>query len=132
MFVARPRLPPLILMWLLLLGLMKQTTGSAPMASGRAIRLHTYGIQAVVFLFRFGKDGSMVVTMADAERVLDTASKTRLCKREPERLLEVFMENCGAGEDRIYSCIDFLFNPSGCEMVQPVSLAKNSCLLQGC
>lgn len=55
--------------------------------------------QAVVFLFRFGHDGSsMVVTMADAERVLDTASKTRLCRRDPELLLEVFMENCGAGE----------------------------------
>lgn len=56
--------------------------------------------QAVVFLFRFGHDGSsMVVTMADAERVLDTASKTRLCRRDPELLLEVFMENCGAGEE---------------------------------
>lgn len=55
--------------------------------------------QAVVFLFRFGHDGSsMVVTMADAERVLDTASKTRLCRRDPELLLEVFMENCGAGK----------------------------------
>lgn len=52
-----------------------------------------------MFLFRFGHDGSsMVVTMADAERVLDTASKTRLCRRDPELLLEVFMENCGAGE----------------------------------
>lgn len=40
----------------------------------------------------------MVVTMADAERVLDTASKTRLCRRDPELLLEIFMENCGAGE----------------------------------
>lgn len=57
--------------------------------------------QAVVFLFRFGQDGgSMVVTMADAERVLDTASKTRLCRRDPELLLEVFMEHCGAGEPR--------------------------------
>lgn len=56
--------------------------------------------QAVVFLFRFGQDGgSMVVTMADAERVLDTASKTRLCRREPEYILEVFMANCGARED---------------------------------
>lgn len=56
-------------------------------------------MQAVVFLFRFGHDGSsMVVTMADAERVLDTASKTRLCRRDPELLLEIFMENCGAGE----------------------------------
>lgn len=52
-----------------------------------------------MFLFRFGHDGSsMVVTMADAERVLDTASKTRLCRRDPELLLEIFMENCGAGE----------------------------------
>ena len=52
-----------------------------------------------MFLFRFGHDGSsMVVTMADAERVLDTASKTRLCRRDPELLLEVFMENCGAGK----------------------------------
>ena len=40
------------------------------------------------------------VTMADAERVLDTASKTRLCRRDPELLLEIFMENCGAGEKR--------------------------------
>lgn len=55
--------------------------------------------QSVVFSFRFGNDGSsMVVTMADAERVLDTASKTRLCRRDPELLLEIFMENCGAGE----------------------------------
>lgn len=38
--------------------------------------------------------------MADAERVLDTASKTRLCRRDPELLLEIFMENCGAGEER--------------------------------
>lgn len=57
-------------------------------------------LQAVVFLFRFGQDGgSMVVTMADAERVLDTASKTRLCRRDPELVLEVFMENCGAGKN---------------------------------
>ncbi|CAM9530089.1 unnamed protein product, partial [Scytosiphon promiscuus] len=56
--------------------------------------------EAVVFLFRFGHDGrSMVVTMADAERVLDTASKTRLCRRDPELLLEIFMENCGAGPE---------------------------------
>lgn len=41
----------------------------------------------------------MVVTMADAERVLDTASKTRLCRRDPELLLEIFMENCGAGKE---------------------------------
>lgn len=58
--------------------------------------------QAVVFLFRFGQDGgSMVVTMADAERVLDTAGKTRLCRREPEKMLEVFMDNCGAGEGAV-------------------------------
>ncbi|CAM9256446.1 unnamed protein product, partial [Ectocarpus fasciculatus] len=37
--------------------------------------------------------------MADAERVLDTASKTRLCRRDPELLLEIFMENCGAGPE---------------------------------
>lgn len=61
-----------------------------------------------MFLFRFGHDGSsMVVTMADAERVLDTASKTRLCRRDPELLLEVFMENCGAGEI-LYSICPFV------------------------
>ena len=85
-------------------------------------------LQAVVFLFRFGHDGSsMVVTMADAERVLDTASKTRLCRREPQLLLDVFMENCGAGEEKnlqqaILLIILVLINTSSNEYMTSVEI----------